>query len=176
MNQDKSRHSSGQVLIESLVAISVGVVGILGFLHLLTQSIGTAKDTDAEFTATYLAAEGIEVVKGIIDENAVSGDSWNAGISPGAYEVQYDSASLLPDGGRKLRFDTDSGLYSYDPAGAETTYRRRLTLSERDMSDPLDGYPDVVHVISDVTWTARGGGEKHVSLEDHFFDWRPALQ
>lgn len=164
MNQDKLQRSNGQVLIESVVAISVGLVGILGFLHLLTSSIAIAKDVNTELTATYLAAEGLEVVRSIIDQSYVDGEPWNTNIGSGSYEVVYNSPSLMTNANRYLHFDEDTGLYSYDAAGMLTAYRRVLSITE-DSSR--------AHIISTVTWMMRGGEEEHVAVEDFFFDWRP---
>ncbi len=178
MNRDKSRRHSGQILIESIVAISVGLVGVLGFMLLLTRSAAVGKDIGAEASAAYLAAEGIEIVKSIVDRNYTEDRAWNNGLGSGAYEMAYDDDVPVASGGRRLCFHEDTGLYDYDGGGgcsgadeAVTTYRREVTITS--LARDGETGDDEMKVISVVRWTARGGEEKSVSVEDHFFDWRP---
>ena len=165
-----TEHSSGQVLIEAIVAISIGVVGLLGFLQLLTQAVSINKDVGQKFVATYLAAEGIEIVKSLVDENytASTPTAWGTGLRDGSYEVAYNSTALDSDLGARstavLNYDFISGLYSYG-AGNPTLFVRTIELINI-------GTPDnELKVVSIVQWTARGE-VKEVMLEDHFFDWR----
>ncbi len=168
-----TKHSSGQVLIEAIVAISIGVVGLLGFLQLLTQAVSINKDVGQKFVATYLAAEGIEIVKSLVDEDYVSGNGWGESLDGGNYEVSYDSTELggsLSVGVRsivRLRYDSASGLYNYD-VGNPTSFVRTIELINI-------GTPDnELKVVSIVEWTARGEPEE-VTLEGHFFCWRPDI-
>ena len=46
------------MLIESVVAISLVVIGLLGILTLLSNSIAFNRNAANKLTATYLAAEG----------------------------------------------------------------------------------------------------------------------
>ena len=69
------KNREGSLLIESIVAISVAVVGILGVLGLLSRAFAIQRDVGQRFIGTYLASEGIEVVKGIIDTNGTQRSS-----------------------------------------------------------------------------------------------------
>jgi len=156
----------GSILIESIVGISVSVIAMAGIFGLLSRSIAINKNLGQKLTATYLAAEGIEIVKSIIDANAANGRIWNEDVSAGNYEVVYDTA-LLPsaisgESDNPLLFDDSSGLYQYD-SGTETQFLRTAKIS--DISS------DEIEVVSEVVWTERGIS-KIVSLEDHFFNWR----
>ncbi len=164
-------------MIESAVAVSIGLVGLLGFLYLLTQSIGIARDAGTKLTATYLAAEGVEAVKGIVDMNHVADRAWNTGLDDDTgYGIQYDSTALLGGithagtdyGSVPLKYDSTSGLYGYD-SGTGTPYQRSITIANLRGSEEL-------RVVSTVTWAMRGGGTDSVSVEEHFFDWRPATK
>jgi len=179
MNRDKSqRHSGGQILIESIVAISIGLVGVLGFMLLLARSAAVGKDIGAEASAAYLAAEGIEMVKSIVDGNYTKDLAWNDGLGGGTYEMAYGDTAPVASSGRRLCFHGDTGLYDYDNGGgcsgadeATTTYRREIMITSL-ARDGVTG-DDEMKVISVVRWTARGGEERSVSVENHFFDWRP---
>jgi hypothetical protein len=155
----------GQFLIEAIVAVGVLVVGLLGIFALLSRSLSLGRTVTDNYAATYLAAEGIEVVKNIIDGNIIQGLPWISAISDGDFEIEYDTVSLLPFQDRFLGFDPVTSLYSY--AGGETTrFKRVLRIA-------LIGSPvDELQVNSIVSWTS-GGGNFSVDLEDHFFNWRP---
>lgn len=184
MTQSKNIGKKGQIMIESLVGITIATVALLGVLALLSQSIGINKDVAGEFIATYLAAEGIEITKNIIDTNCARDRAWNTGIRRGSYEFEYDT--IATPGGQlpgflrisvdpntrsinPLYYDSVSGLYSYDPGGTPTSFKRTIQIRE----DPSGlGTGVELGIVSVVEWIARGGGTEEVLMEDHFFDWR----
>lgn len=158
----------GTLLIESMVAISVGVVGILGILALLSRSLGLHKEVGQKFIATYLAAEGIEVVKSLIDKNYVEGRAWNSDLADGIYRVEYKSTALATTT-PPLLFSQVEGTYGYD-SGRTTPFIRVVTIKNIDRDG--DGGADEIKVKAKVEWRRRGGGIETVELEDHFFNWR----
>src|SRR3989338_8190490 len=105
---------AGQSLIEAMVAIGIIVFGILSTLGLLSRALSLNRVVSDQFTATYLAAEGIEVVKNLIDANIIQGRPWNNGFTTGGFEIDYNGVSLEPNQGRRLLLDLTSGHYSYD--------------------------------------------------------------
>lgn len=160
------KSEQGQLLVEAVIAISFMVIGVLTFFGLLAQSVGYSRTISENYTATYLAAEGIEVVKNIIDANVLQGNPWNEGVPRGNYEVEFDSTNLFQAYmDRYLRID-DDGLYSYDFSGLETPFKRMVSIT----FNP-DRPSDEIVVHSKVSWKSRGRSSV-VDLEDHFFDWR----
>lgn len=168
--------NSGQVMIESLIAISLGMVGLLGILALVSRSLYLQNDLQQQFSANYLAAEGIELVRSLIDENYkkdldgdyLAGDPWGEArvrfSSDSSYEVSYEgepSRSLILGSLRQL--SEKNGLYGYFEDGSETPYQRKIEVIKSD---------DVsIQIISTVSWISRDE-EKSVSLEDVFYNWR----
>jgi len=162
----KLQQRSGQLLIEAMVAISVMVIGLLGIFALLSQSLGLYHVAADQYVAANLAAEGIEVVKNILDANFLkSGMAWNEGLAvDGAYGVNYNSTSLdslLTN--KNLLFDETNKVYNYT-TGRPTTFQRIITI--KNIS------PDEIQVDSEVRWKTRGGLSSKISLEDHFYNWR----
>jgi len=174
-------------MIESLVGITIATVALLGVLTLLSQSIGANKDVTSEFIATYLAAEGIEITKNIIDTNCARGGGggrvWNTGVRQGSYEFEYDTTAnsggqlpglridIDPSGksSSPLYYDSVSGLYSYDPSGTPTSFKRTIQIRV----DPSGLGTNVeLGIVSVVEWALRGGDTEEVVMEDHFFNWR----
>lgn len=168
-----NKKQDGQILIESIISISIAVVGLLGILTLLSRSISLNRNVTGKFVATYLAAEGIEVVKNIIDANYTKDNPWSPLGSPliadGSYEVAYDTTTnnLLPLSSNPLLFDDTKGIYSYD-SGDATGFRRTIRI-ENLACDASDCNEIKVNAVVD--WTDKGEAKK-VILEDHFFNWR----
>lgn len=163
---------NGSYIIESLVAVSLVVVGLVGIFGLIIRSTNMNKDVQNRVAATYLAAEGIEVIKSIIDANVEGNNrtrigAWNTGLTGGTYEVQYDTtlATLNSIGGASstvpLSLDAESGTYAYG-VGLPTPYYRTIRIEE--LSDRM-------RVTSSVEWTADR--KRHfVFLQDIFTNWR----
>ncbi len=153
----------GQLLIESGVAISILVVGLLGIMGLLSRSLSLNNVVSSQYIASNLAAEGIEVVKNLIDANIIQFKPWNENINTGSYEVAFDSLSLNSNQNRFLLFDSTGNNYNYQ-TGQLTVFKRTIQITNVGS--------DEIKVNSVVNWRIRGGSYS-VNLEDHFFNWRP---
>jgi type II secretory pathway pseudopilin PulG len=167
------KKEKGQILIETMVALAMVVIGLLGLLNLLSSSIGLNKVVSDQYVASYLTAEGIEIVKNIVDNNVANSDPYNLGLNPGTYEVDYNSTQLSgasPSSLRNLQFDENgTKKYTYLPTGPDpsaTNFKRMITVSLRSGGDELV-------VQSEINWISRGGAALNVILEDHFYNWRP---
>jgi len=122
-------------------------------------------------TASNLAAEGVEVVKNIIDTNYAQGDAWNDGLGSDTYKLDYQTTGGLSDTDWDvpIMFDDTSGIYDYSSSADVTVYKRRVVISNFDVDgDPAD---EEMMVESIVEWTVDGDTES-VNIEDHFFNWR----
>lgn len=158
--------SAGQALIEVLVAISVLTVGFLGIVTLLSRALSLSRVVSDSYTATYLAAEGIEITKNIVDAQFLGPRrGWNSAVSPGDFEAEYDSLTLNAYAGRKLLLDPQTKIYSYKN-GVLTPFIRKITIAFVG-----SGQQEII-VNSEVDWPTRGGGGSSVNLEDHFYNWR----
>lgn len=86
------RGRGGYLLIEAIVALGILAIGLAGILTLFSNAIGYSRSVSDSYAANYLAAEGIEVVKDMVDANAIQKCSqWWSGLSAGSYEVSYYS-------------------------------------------------------------------------------------
>lgn len=164
----KSLHlkaTSGQIIVEVLVAVSVLTIGFLGVITLLSRALSLNRVVSDNYTATYLAAEGIELAKNIIDGNAAT-FGWGAGANQGAYEIDVYSTALAASAeDRPLLFDPAARLYSYR-SGIPTSFMRKVTVT------PIEDGTAEIQVNSEVAWVTRGGGRSRVNVEDHFFNWK----
>lgn len=166
------KNNNGQMLIELMVALGVLTVGFLGMVSLLSKAIALNRTISENYQATYLATEGVEIMKNLLDANLLQSRSWNAGFGANeTYEVQYDSSwaagkepvrILNNNDLRKIKMNSD-GFFNYSE-GATTPFARRIVVQ-------LIGSYEV-QVNSIVSWTSRGGGEFETNIEDHFYNWR----
>jgi len=164
---DKSLRNKikGQSLVEALVAMSVILFGVLGVFTLLTRSLGLNRVVSDRYVATYLASEGVEVIKNIVDSNIIQSRAWNENVTAGAYEVQYDTAgsNIQTSQDRTLFFDPNTKLFQYN-GGNTTFYKRTVT------TQTLSGGNEL-QVNSVVDWNSHGGTYS-INIEDHFYNWR----
>lgn len=162
---NKSSHQNkGYLLVETMVAVMIVTVGLLGIFSLLSRSLSLNRVVGDNFRAAYLSAEGIEIVKNIIDNNLIAERPWNYRISDGNYEISYEDFLLQPNQNRFLNYNPVSGFYSYNE-DRPTNFQRVISINVSE-----DGQK--IAVGSKVKWITRGGGRSEINLEDHFLNWR----
>ncbi len=178
----KIKEEKGSILIESIVGISLVTIGILGIITLLTHSSKLYNSAVNNLKATYLGAEGIEVVKNIMDTRYVNK---LPSISDGWYYVDNNTNNNIdnnnpndvltslsnapaPSAAQFVKFDPANNRYGNQTGSgiADTIFRRIINV------DNSKGYSDV---RSYVDWS-EAGSPKQIILEDNFYPWRPNLQ
>jgi Tfp pilus assembly protein PilV len=163
--EDKRKINSGAALTEGIVAITIISVAIVSILALLVMNLRQIQISRSQFIASQLAMEGVEVVRLIRDENWINRRSWNTGLGPGNYQVQYNSRALETFTGNPLRLDPNSKRYQY-ATGPNTEFTRRIIIQHVS--------PDQIRVISNVSWTVRNIAEPfEINTEKHLFNWMP---
>ena len=183
MNTRSKKNRLGQSIVEAIVAISILTTGFLGIMTLLTKSFQLNRAAADQTKATYLAAEGIEVAKSLIDHSTYVGiaspghavGGWGTCFPfTGSFYVKIDYQStdcaLLPLSATPMKnqiyFNPGTGLYSYNPVGAQSTIFFRDTLVTANGNE--------IDVKSTVSWNPSALSSQSVTLEDHFYDWNPA--
>lgn len=143
------KQKRGFTLLETIIAAFILVVGIGGAFSSISQTIAAASLVKDKFIASYLAQEGIEIVKNIRDGNWLEGANWNDGLAPGDWEADYTSQtlSIYTPPGRPLRIDNTTGFYNYT-SGTPTKFRRRIQIESLD--------PDRIKVTVEIAWQERG--------------------
>ena len=180
-----SDKTSGQTLLVVMMALFVLTSGFLGILSLLAQSIFLSKTVGNETIATYLAAEGVEVAKNLLDHDVYAhiagvGTGWGTcfGLSGGDYELDYTTTNCSNLAAHRyssddhLVFDatTNQYLYAYNDVagnGAPTPFTRLVRVR------PDSVNPNEVYVTSIVSWSTGALTSQSVSVEDVFYNWHP---
>lgn len=179
------RERRGQTLVEALIALSVVTVGLLGVIALLTRSFVLNRTVTDDTQATYLASEGIEIAKNIIDYDLYYGiaqgpgvNDWGCSFALGAgqtahYELDYSTAPpancgvLAADPNAPtdhLYYNPTTALYSYHAfGGSPTNFTRDVQITNNG---------NYFGVTSIVTWTDGTLGNT-ITLQDFFYHWHP---
>jgi len=150
-------------LIEATVAIFLLTVGIVGAFSLIQRTTAFSSISSSQLVATYLAQEGIEVIRNIRDTNYLQGNNWYDGIGFfSSYKLDYQS-SFFPDttcGGDYLKYDGNFYVCSPDD---DAKFQREITITNPE--------PDKMVVSVTVSFYERGR-EHQVTAQTEFYHWR----
>lgn len=165
-------------IIELMVALFILSIGISGSFILLRNISVSSSISSSYLTATFLAREGVEVIRNIRDRNYLYGHLWDTYINLAGSEeaktlLQYNSSQFphwgLPCGIAGfpcyLRVNPSSGFFELHRSGK---FKRSITITKEDLN--RDGEPDKMHIVSEVEWQERGKTFKVYAIED-LYDW-----
>ena len=173
----KPPYHKGQSLLEVMIALTMLTVGFLGIASLLAQSFFLGRAISNEAVATYLASEGIEIAKNLIDHDvyahlASMGPGWNFCFGAGG-DFQLDYATVncsnlpLYDSANHLNLDPATHRYSY-----QETIGSAATVFTRDVRVTVPNVNEIV-VNAIVRWSTGPLASQSINLEDRFYNWHP---
>ena len=183
----------GFTLVETLVAISIFTVSILGLMSVLTSGIANTNYAKKKMIAAYLAQEGIEYVRNIRDTFVLFGDNsspnWNQfrnaidkcgnpGIPKNCYfdeqnlnfsdpSMPITKISIQSCDGNScpvLLYNSNTGKYNYDISGENSGLVR--TIQAVYQGNPNDS----VKILSTVSWS-QGSGNYSITFSENLFNW-----
>lgn len=133
-------------LIETLVAISIFTVSLLGIMSVLASSISSTNYAKQKMIATYLAQEGVEYARNLRDTEVIT----NGG--PNGWSAFIPSSSSPSE--------TIVFPYTLDPDFAGFS---RLITKNRISADEAN-------ISSAVTWN-QGSGPHTITFSENLFNW-----
>ena len=173
---------SGFTLVETLVAITVLLLVIIGPITVAQKGIQSAYYANEQVTAVFLAQEAIEAMRDLRDSAALvayntepGGDTWDwasdlnsacSDASGCAYDVEsdtFESCTSPENNNCKLRIDS-AGKYTYG-AGSDSPFTRKVYVKDLDA--------DKMSITVEVTWFTSifgGGNTKLLKLETWLYD------
>jgi len=159
--------SKSFTLIETAVAIFVLTVGILTVSSLISYLLSISSIASQKLIASYLAQEGIEIVRNIRDTNLLNNDrNWDYGLNDGDWQGDYNDSSLTRHDASFLNLE-NSGFYGYDD-GAQTPFKRRIHIGEIvDQKGEKIG----IKVEVEVSWRERGRTHS-VKAQENLYNWQ----
>ncbi|HEU4677298.1 MAG TPA: prepilin-type N-terminal cleavage/methylation domain-containing protein [Candidatus Paceibacterota bacterium] len=171
----------GFTLVETLVAITVLLLVIIGPITVAQKGIRAAYYANEQVTAVFLAQEAVEAIRELRDDAALAaydnpggGDTWNwiGALPPDctdgtgcAFDITshaFESCAL--DNNCELKV-TAAGAYNYEAGGTDSGYVRRVYVTA--------AAPDAIDVTVSVTWTSTtfgGGTPRTITLETWIYD------
>lgn len=160
-------------LIELILAVFVTAVGTVGAFAVLQKVIISTTFSSSRLVASYLAQEGVEVIRNIRDTNWVEGaTNWDDDITqdtPSKY-LDYQS-EVFPDAGCTnkdyLDYNDANGYYECSSYGK---FQRTVTVNGKYENFPSAGNVLILEVIVEVEWSELGSSHK-VTVQEDLYEW-----
>lgn len=167
---DQNTLQSAFTLLETLAAIFVITVAVVGFFALFARLTSTTTFSSSKLTAVYLAQEGVEIVRNIRDTNYLDylgGANWDDNLLPGEHGGDYTSQQI-PDpnpncDNKNLKFDG-----SFYRCTSDATKFKRKILITKDYLDGDEKY-DRINVEVIVEWQEKGSHQ--ISVKEQLYNW-----
>ncbi|MDD2732119.1 MAG: hypothetical protein PHI53_02900 [Candidatus Pacebacteria bacterium] len=172
--------NKGFTFIELIITIFVLIVGILAAFIIAQSPLSYLNISLSRLTASYLAQEGIELVRNIRDGNWIGGVAWNNGLNSCKStshfcEIDYNDLNL--NSISKIQppnfLNRESlGFYGY-ASGAPTTFTRQITIDEIDNPDKNNGGSNkILEVTVLIKWKEKNK-DYDFSVQEHLYPYWP---
>jgi len=163
------KQNKGLTLIETLVAISVLLIGVVFPMSIYSQSITNTRYAGDQITAYYLAQEGVEFIKYKIDTNINGGSGWmssnlNKCTSGQNCKVDAVYGDVCFQGGPVCDnfLKVNNGLYNY-VSGTQTKFKREVDIKQISTNEAT--------ITVTVFWENASGTDS-VMIKENVYDWR----
>ncbi len=175
------KFKNGFTLVETLVAIAVLLLVIIGPMTIAQKGIQNAQYANEQLTAVFLAQEAIEAMRQLRDDVALDryhGDTsvhtldWTPDECTGGciYDFRDTQDNFLScssgNSCAKLYVDSSTGLYSHDSGDSVSPFSRTVTIDKAYIGT------GGVLVTVDVSWNGRvfNNTTRHVTLQTYIYD------
>jgi prepilin-type N-terminal cleavage/methylation domain-containing protein len=169
MRHEKDKKiNDGFTLLETLTALSVLSLAMIGPLALASYAIHLAGFSQNQIEAFYLAQEAMEYIKNRRDNNALAGaGNWLQGLDECrgtrgcVIDVPNNDIQNCGNPCQKLKYDSATGFYNQS-TGADTIFTREVKLSD------VSAYE--AKISTTISWQ-ESFGQRSLTLEENIFDW-----
>ncbi len=165
----KLKANRGFSFIETIVSIGIILVGLVGVITLMGQSIKSIRVAGSRIVATQLAQEAVEVVINIRDTNWLSSQDWRTNIpSTTRGIVDYDSSEVKETiNPENYCLSLVNDIYIHQIPPCNTIFKRHVEIiNDQDFDDSVD----YIIVKGIVEWT-EGGITRSINVVNHLYDW-----
>lgn len=172
-----NKYQRGFTIVESLVAISILVVSVIGAMSAIQSGISSYIFSKDQITAFYLAQEGFEQIRNIRDENNLSDLNWLNGIAENSDDPCYFGEACTvspieetnatrcsaPGSCPVLHQDTATGFFGYNSSWPESIFRREIELSSVNANE--------ISVTVTVYWS-KGILNRQFKVRENILNWQ----
>lgn len=175
------KKSSGFTLLETMVAIAILLIAVVGPISIIGGSLHNIYFARDQVIAVNLAQEGIEVIRQVRDTNMLKNNNWDkgfelsqcgAGNKECIVDASMDSLVISPCGGSScsptdsLVYQDSNGLYrqTLSPAGMTATNFSRKVTAQAIVNNVE------YKITSTVTWST-GNTLGSVAASESIFKW-----
>lgn len=158
----------GFTLVETLVAIAILMIAIVGPFYSVQQAITASYISRDQLIASSLAQEGVEYVYFLRNNNYLAGNSWLTGMNSctGTYGCAVDPTqntvtACTAGGCAPLKLST-TGLYTQSGNYPVTRFTRTVKIQTVSATE--------VHVTVTVTWLTEHNNYT-VSINEELYNW-----
>jgi len=184
------RCKRGFTLVETLIAISIFSMSIVGLMSVLGGGISNISYAKEKIIAGYLAQEGLEYIRNMRDTYVLYSISAQTGwtdfnnnlidtsacqFAVGCYVGDLNgeaftnpnqpmaSIAVIACGGScpSFLYDTETGKYNYE-TGTDSGFIRRINVTHPSANE--------TKIFSTVYWT-QGSGDYSITLTENLFNW-----
>jgi len=165
----------GFTIIETLVAVSILTVAIMGAMTAAQAGISSYILSKDQVLAFYFAQEGFEQIRNLRDENRLKKLPWLQGIAENPSDPCYfgEKCTVSPiesvspvrcpvSGCPLIRYNTTTGFYGYNSGWRETIYRREISLKRIE--------PGEISITVTMRWS-KGIIERQFTARENLFNW-----
>lgn len=165
----------GFTLVEALIAISILIIGILSGFILVTRALYNVSVIQDRLTASFLAQEGIELVRNIRDTNYIKilnnqTVNWRDNLQDGCYIIESNVMNqeniklkeINCGNAPNLKYNDSFNIYTYSDLGNPTPFYREIKIETINNNE--------IRVISFIKWTTKNI-KFDLTIEDHLFNW-----
>lgn len=172
------KFNKGFTIIELIISLFILTVAIIGIYTAFYAIVLQTNNVSSRFTASYLAGEGLEIIRNIRDNNWVKSASsldyvsWDDSLlsCTNGCQVDYKTGidgqafNLSAYGSGNYLYVNNNGFYDYEITDAtKTKFRRKITITQV--------ATDTLNVVVTVYWANGQAGEAEVSAEEYLYNW-----
>ena len=179
MKKYYSKFKAGFTLVETLVALAIFSASIVALVSATSSGVANTNFAKNKITASYLAQEGMELVRNIRDTAIVSNTGWSSFVSavlscnqsqnPFGCDIDPLSQNLTQSvqtcGSNKgclLHYRADGFYVLNDTISPPSPFSRQIVISNLSATE--------TKVISTVFWK-QGSVDRQVTVGENLFDW-----
>ena len=176
-----SMKTRGFTLVETLVAITIMTLAILGPFEAVERVVAQSRLAQDQLVAASLAQEGLEYVRFIrynnyLESGMDSGVDYLDGIdaSPknctGTNKCTIDAKDSIVaqcSGACTPPYIDSEGFYNQQSSGTKSIFTRSMSVSHHSAVNGADSSYDTATVT--ITWTDHGS--QSMTLTENFYDW-----